>query len=201
MNFRSPLLGRSAQCVLRSSLMSSSSMSPPCGMTRICGSQHSSSGLMRMVADMRPSEFSVAWPMFPVPSTLPNDALFCASRPSLLSRSDRSCAVLVIGPHLPDPNCDTCIESARNAHANSGDTSWSPEMRNRISPTLRRAISTDKGSPLVAPPLPFVERELPFVRGRGPREVEAVEVHDLVPRGHEVAHELRLRVVGRVDLR
>src|SRR5215831_17649026 len=33
------------------------------------------------------------------------------------------------------------------------------------------------------------------------RQVEPVEVHDLVPGGHEVAHELPLRVVGRVDLR
>src|SRR5499427_5730799 len=32
-------------------------------------------------------------------------------------------------------------------------------------------------------------------------QVEAVEVHDLVPRGNEVAHELLLRVVARVDLR
>src|SRR5688500_18132804 len=32
-------------------------------------------------------------------------------------------------------------------------------------------------------------------------EVEPVEVHDLVPRGHEVTHELLLRVVARVDLR
>jgi outer membrane receptor protein involved in Fe transport len=31
-------------------------------------------------------------------------------------------------------------------------------------------------------------------------EVEAVEVHDLVPRGHEVLHELLLRVVAGVDL-
>src|SRR4051794_25759158 len=31
-------------------------------------------------------------------------------------------------------------------------------------------------------------------------EVEAVEVHDLVPRRHEVPHELLLRVVGGVDL-
>ena len=32
-------------------------------------------------------------------------------------------------------------------------------------------------------------------------EVEAIETHDLVPRGDEVAHELLLRVVARVDLR
>src|SRR5690349_25045662 len=31
-------------------------------------------------------------------------------------------------------------------------------------------------------------------------QVEPVEVHDLVPRGHEVAHELLPRVVARVDL-
>src|SRR5262245_3882638 len=31
-------------------------------------------------------------------------------------------------------------------------------------------------------------------------EVEPVEVHDLVPGAHEVANELLLRVVGRVDL-
>src|SRR5690606_29222354 len=31
-------------------------------------------------------------------------------------------------------------------------------------------------------------------------EAEAVEVHDLVPHGHEVAHERLVRVVGRVDL-
>jgi hypothetical protein len=31
-------------------------------------------------------------------------------------------------------------------------------------------------------------------------EVEPIEVHDLVPRGHEVTHELLLRVVARVDL-
>src|SRR4030088_266927 len=34
----------------------------------------------------------------------------------------------------------------------------------------------------------------------GSGEVEPAEVHDLVPRGHEVAHELLLRVVARVDL-
>src|SRR5262249_3521181 len=32
-------------------------------------------------------------------------------------------------------------------------------------------------------------------------EVEAIEVHDLVPRGHEVSYELLLGVVTRVDLR
>src|SRR5437764_7502746 len=32
-------------------------------------------------------------------------------------------------------------------------------------------------------------------------KVESIEVHDLVPRGHEVAHELLLRVVARIDLR
>src|SRR5436190_5786527 len=31
-------------------------------------------------------------------------------------------------------------------------------------------------------------------------DVEAVQVHDLVPRSHEVTHELLLRVVARVDL-
>src|SRR3954452_21724387 len=35
----------------------------------------------------------------------------------------------------------------------------------------------------------------------GSGEVEPIEVHDLVPRGHEVAYELLLRVVARVDLR
>src|SRR5674476_637187 len=35
----------------------------------------------------------------------------------------------------------------------------------------------------------------------GSGEVEAVEIHDLVPRGDEVTHELLLRVVARVDLR
>src|SRR3954451_21443213 len=34
----------------------------------------------------------------------------------------------------------------------------------------------------------------------GSREVEPIEVHDLVPRGHEVTHELLLPVVGGVDL-
>src|SRR4030088_1262211 len=34
----------------------------------------------------------------------------------------------------------------------------------------------------------------------GSGEVEPAEVHDLVPRGHEVAHELLLRVVARIDL-
>src|ERR1700716_4222843 len=34
----------------------------------------------------------------------------------------------------------------------------------------------------------------------GSGEVVPVEVHDLVPRGHEVAHELLPRVVARVDL-
>src|ERR1700716_834075 len=34
----------------------------------------------------------------------------------------------------------------------------------------------------------------------GSGEVVPVEVHNLVPRGHEVAHELVLRVVARVDL-
>src|SRR5215831_9402122 len=32
-------------------------------------------------------------------------------------------------------------------------------------------------------------------------QVVAIEGHDLVPRRHEVAHELLLRVVARVDLR
>src|SRR5688572_15706347 len=32
-------------------------------------------------------------------------------------------------------------------------------------------------------------------------KVEAIEIHDLVPRGHEVAHELLPGVVARVDLR
>src|SRR5687768_12909404 len=35
----------------------------------------------------------------------------------------------------------------------------------------------------------------------GSGEVEPIEVHDLVPCGHEVTHELLLRVVARVDLR
>src|SRR6266540_6662828 len=38
-------------------------------------------------------------------------------------------------------------------------------------------------------------------RGRRSGEVEAIEVHDLVPRRHEVTHELLLRVVTCVDLR
>ena len=67
--------------------------------------------------------------------------------------------------------------------------------------TLRRAISADKGSPLVRGLLPFVGRSLPFVRRFGSVEVEAVEVHDLVPGRHEVQHELLLGVVARVDLR
>jgi hypothetical protein len=37
-------------------------------------------------------------------------------------------------------------------------------------------------------------------RTSGSGEVEPIEVHDLVPRGHEVTHELLLRVVARVDL-
>src|SRR5437773_1230350 len=32
-------------------------------------------------------------------------------------------------------------------------------------------------------------------------DIESIEIHDLVPRGHEVAHEFLLRVVARVDLR
>ena len=35
----------------------------------------------------------------------------------------------------------------------------------------------------------------------GIRHVESIEIHHLVPRGHEVAHELLFRVVARVDLR
>src|SRR5882724_8790639 len=35
----------------------------------------------------------------------------------------------------------------------------------------------------------------------GSDSVEPVEVHDLVPRSHEVVHELLLRVVAGVDLR
>src|SRR5260370_8916046 len=35
----------------------------------------------------------------------------------------------------------------------------------------------------------------------GSGEVEPIEVHDLVPRGHEVTHKLLLRVVARVGLR
>src|SRR5215207_5314282 len=35
----------------------------------------------------------------------------------------------------------------------------------------------------------------------GSGEVEPIEVHHLVPRGHEVTYELLLRVVARVDLR
>src|SRR5258707_9993344 len=35
----------------------------------------------------------------------------------------------------------------------------------------------------------------------GSGEIEPVEVHDLDPRGHEVTHELLLRVAARVDLR
>jgi hypothetical protein len=38
------------------------------------------------------------------------------------------------------------------------------------------------------------------VSGNGAVNVEAVEVHDLVPGGDEVAHELRLRVGAGVDL-
>ena len=39
------------------------------------------------------------------------------------------------------------------------------------------------------------------LRGGKSTEVEAIEVHDLVPRRHEVTHELLLRVVTCVDLR
>lgn len=38
-----------------------------------------------------------------------------------------------------------------------------------------------------------------FMRRSG--EIEAVEIHHLVPRSHKVTHELLLRVVLRVDLR
>src|SRR6202011_2300059 len=40
----------------------------------------------------------------------------------------------------------------------------------------------------------------PRRRGRS-GEIESIEVHDLGPRGHEVAHELLLRIVRRVHLR
>src|SRR5262245_7307049 len=33
------------------------------------------------------------------------------------------------------------------------------------------------------------------------RDVESIEIHDLVPRGHEITHELLRGVVARVDLR
>src|SRR5664280_271945 len=35
----------------------------------------------------------------------------------------------------------------------------------------------------------------------GSGEVEPIEIHDLVPRGDEVGHELLLRVVAGIDLR
>ncbi len=38
-------------------------------------------------------------------------------------------------------------------------------------------------------------------RGATLRHVESIEIHDLVPRGHEVADELLPRVGARVDLR
>jgi hypothetical protein len=38
-------------------------------------------------------------------------------------------------------------------------------------------------------------------RGRRSGEVEAIEVHDPVPRSHEVTHKRLLRVVTRIDLR
>src|SRR5690242_21242189 len=41
---------------------------------------------------------------------------------------------------------------------------------------------------------------LTSTRDEGSGEVEAIEVHDLVPRGNEVVHELVLRVVTCVDL-
>src|SRR5689334_6567368 len=75
-----------------------------------------------------------------------------------------------------------------------------PERYYWISTTLRRTISVDKGPPLVPGWAPFVGLPLPFVRRPGAVEVEAVEVHDLVPGGDEVAHELLLRVVAGVDL-
>ena len=56
----SPLLGSTAQWVFLSSLMSVSSTSPPCGKTRIEGSQMSSSSGMRTVARMTPSDPSSA---------------------------------------------------------------------------------------------------------------------------------------------
>ena len=38
-----------------------------------------------------------------------------------------------------------------------------------------------------------------FARGNGLRQVEAIEIHHLDPRVHEVAHELLLSVVASVD--
>src|SRR6266545_6397987 len=51
----------------------------------------------------------------------------------------------------------------------------------------------------------FVTTDLNTWPGRtwtsGSGDVEPIDVHDLVPRGHEVTHELLLGVVARVDLR
>src|SRR6266540_337907 len=43
-------------------------------------------------------------------------------------------------------------------------------------------------------------RERPHTRALSDK-VEAIKIHDLVPRGHKVTHELLLRVVTSVDLR
>src|SRR3954452_1749954 len=80
MNFESPLLGRTAQCVFLSSLIRVSSSSPPCGMTMMPGSKTSSSSGIRTVATILPSAPSSAWPTDPLPRIRPKVVPFWRSR-------------------------------------------------------------------------------------------------------------------------
>src|SRR6266516_611287 len=112
-------------------------------MTRIEGSQISSSGGIRIWARIRPS-FSSAYPRLPVASSRPSVPLFCLSKPISVSAADRSSAVLVIGfPSLAHifirwelqiPSHRSSPEIFYNCHSRNTARFSSPERgRHRVS--------------------------------------------------------------------
>src|SRR5262245_2798654 len=149
-----------------------------------------------------PRRFSATTGVPPIAYTS-DSALAAAIRPQSYGSSTtgvkKSAVVRIANP----PSTRTTAASSPSA---------SPTMSSLTAPRglapLRPAMidSSSPGGILHAQPPPWaywVSRTAGCTDGTvtGSREVEPIEVHDLVPCGHEVTHELLLRVVARVDLR
>ena len=52
--------------------------------------------------------------------------------------------------------------------------------------------------PMIVPQVKYGPRRKAYPLRSG--KIETIEIHDLVPRGHEVKHKVLLRIVTRVDL-
>ncbi len=85
-------------------------------------------------------------------------------------------------------------------NGNRSGLSGTSSVASRTASPFRRACSLlNHTRPTSAPSSVTIVTGWRSTSGSG--EVESIEIHDLVPRGYEITHELLLRVVAPVDLR